>query len=768
MKKKRIIFLLITLLLILTSCNLGIKQIDDSEGSVNYYIYPYLKFTLSPDRTYYSASVITGAKLETVSVPGFLHTDFGAMPIKEFAGFENINDSVNLKEVTLDVHIEKVKEGAFDKAENLKVVKTSGDKEGPKWAHLPTLTKDGYHFIGWKAGDNYVFNGMPIDPENSEAVPVFEEHEYTLYEGKEPTCTEGGYAPYGICKVCGHSTYTELSALGHSIIHHDAVPATCTETGTRDHYECTRCHIYFSDEKGENIISDIIIPAIGHKLTHIEGKEPTCQTEGVIEHYLCEVCKNAYSDSEGKNLLSTTVIDKVDHKPVDNWSSNSEVHWKKCKWCSYEFYKAEHNFDSGVIIKSATLHTKGEKKFTCNTCAYEKHVDIPEHDHVAGETKVVLPTCFTEGYTLETCANEECGEVIKTNIVPALEHEGTEYERLEPTCMNEGHIAHYHCDRCGYNFESQSSKVILESVKIDKVPHKAGSKYYHDDDNHWNLCIYGCGTKLNITQHSFTEKNMSSEYKVSDKNCTQPDIYYYSCICSLKGTEKFTDGDPLGHNLTHHDAKASTCTVQGNIEYWSCSVCNKNFSDEDGMKEITGSVLLPLASHSWDEGYQADSTHHWHLCTVCGIAGDKVAHTRIYCADETHHWHQCSVCGYRMSENEAHNFTIQGDTKYCTVCGKTVERTDSEPGFDVDPVYPAPTGEIDKSFDSETGKWTFTLRATNSGSVPTVWTWYVDDGLQTGATADTFEFVPPRPESYVVMCIFWNTSGYGSASVTIN
>ena len=155
MKRQRIIFLLITLLLILTSCNLGINKIDDSEGSVNYYIYPYLKFTLSPDRTYYSASVITGAKLETVSVPGFLHTDFGAMPIKEFAGFENSNDSVNLKEVTLDVHIEKVKEGAFDKAENLKVVKTSGDKEGPKWANLPSLKKDGYHFIGWKAGETF-------------------------------------------------------------------------------------------------------------------------------------------------------------------------------------------------------------------------------------------------------------------------------------------------------------------------------------------------------------------------------------------------------------------------------------------------------------------------------------------------------------------------------------------------------------------------------------------------------------------------------------
>ena len=121
-----------------------------------------------------------------------------------------------------------------------------------------------------------------------------------------------------------------------------------------------------------------------------------------------------------------------------------------------------------------------------------------------------------------------------------------------------------------------------------------------------------------------------------------------------------------------------------------------------------------------------------------------------------------------MSEKEAHSFITEGDTKYCTVCGKVIERTDSEPGFDVDPVYPAPTGNITTSYDKELNKWTFKLIGTNTNSVPTNWTWYVDDQLQNDESTNVFEFVPPRPESYVVMCIFWNASGYGSASVTIN
>ena len=48
----------------------------------------------------------------------------------------------------------------------------------------------------------------------------------------------------------------------------------------------------------------------------------------------------------------------------------------------------------------------------------------------------------------------------------------------------------------------------------------------------------------------------------------------------------------LGHEMSHHAAVEAGCTVDGNIEYWSCSRCNLNFSDEAGTKEVA-SVTLP-------------------------------------------------------------------------------------------------------------------------------------------------------------------------------
>ena len=53
------------------------------------------------------------------------------------------------------------------------------------------------------------------------------------------------------------------------------------------------------------------------------------------------------------------------------------------------------------------------------------------------------------------------------------------------------------------------------------------------------------------------------------------------------------------HNMTYHAAVAATCEKEGNIEYWSCSVCGNNFEDEAGKTEITGTVIIPALGHNW-------------------------------------------------------------------------------------------------------------------------------------------------------------------------
>ena len=85
--KKTLVTLAIIILAIFSSCDLGLEMVKPGEGSVNAYIYPYMKFELSEDLTYYTATVVAGANLEILYVPGEYHTDFGTMPIKKFNGY---------------------------------------------------------------------------------------------------------------------------------------------------------------------------------------------------------------------------------------------------------------------------------------------------------------------------------------------------------------------------------------------------------------------------------------------------------------------------------------------------------------------------------------------------------------------------------------------------------------------------------------------------------------------------------------------------------
>lgn len=56
------------------------------------------------------------------------------------------------------------------------------------------------------------------------------------------------------------------------------------------------------------------------------------------------------------------------------------------------------------------------------------------------------------------------------------------------------------------------------------------------------------------------------------------------------------------HDLVHHEEVPATCTEDGTIEHWECSVCGTKFFDEDGDIEITSSpdLIIDATGHDWD------------------------------------------------------------------------------------------------------------------------------------------------------------------------
>ena len=124
-------------------------------------------------------------------------------------------------------------------------------------------------------------------------------------------------------------------------------------------------------------------------------------------------------------------------------------------------------------------------------------------------------------------------------------------------------------------------------------------------------------------------------------------------------------GNALGHNAVKTEAKAATCTEDGNIAYWYCDVCNKYFSDEALTQSITkGETVVKATGHGETELKDAKEA----TCTAEGYTGDKV----------------CKVCGEAVEQGKAipklaHSYK---DGK-CTVCGAE------------DPDYEAPATIVD-------------------------------------------------------------------------
>lgn len=87
-------------------------------------------------------------------------------------------------------------------------------------------------------------------------------------------------------------------------------------------------------------------------------------------------------------------------------------------------------------------------------------------------------------------------------------------------------------------------------------------------------------------------------------------------------------GDFGSHSLIKHEAKAATCTKDGNTLYWNCSVCNKNFSDEAGTQEA-GDISIRALPHDYGDliaerpaTYENTGMKAHYVCSMCNTYFD--------------------------------------------------------------------------------------------------------------------------------------------------
>ena len=127
-------------------------------------------------------------------------------------------------------------------------------------------------------------------------------------------------------------------------------------------------------------------------------------------------------------------------------------------------------------------------------------------------------------------------------------------------------------------------------------------------------------------------------------------------VCADCGETETMDLPVYPHQLTLVSAKEPTCTEPGNIEYYTCSHCDKLFADPTAETEIPlAETVVPATGHAWGAWTKLDDNSHQRVC-----ANDP-AHKET----EAHIWNESEITKpATCTEPGVKTFT-------CTVCSGT-------------------------------------------------------------------------------------------------
>lgn len=216
-------------------------------------------------------------------------------------------------------------------------------------------------------------------------------HDMTHHAGIPVECFENGVKEYWTCSrepdvyyanAAGTATLDDLTiyATGHDMTYRAEVPANCTQDGVKGHWACSRePGVYYADETGSETLDDYGIPAIGHDMTYAEAITATCTENGRAAHWVCAHEPGVYyANEQGTKSFANVVIPATGHDWEASLTSDDTHHWRLCKnGCGEEGGKEEHDWGDGVVIKSPTTASDGERLFTCDVCNKKKTQIIP-------------------------------------------------------------------------------------------------------------------------------------------------------------------------------------------------------------------------------------------------------------------------------------------------------------------------------------------------------------------------------------------------------
>jgi len=216
-------------------------------------------------------------------------------------------------------------------------------------------------------------------------------------------------------------------------------------------------------------------------------------------------------------------------------------------------------------------------------------------------------------------------------------HDLEKHAAKEATAEEAGNLEYWTCKGCDKIFKDGEAKEEFASMaetvvapkghtyseltdKVNPTCEEAGNvAYYVREDGLYvdeNYEKIGDGTAAAVVIPAAGHKGQQTKAKAAD--CINDgNIEYYTCsVCKklfsdAECTTEITEEDTVvankgGHTLVHHEAAEATDEVDGNVEYWQCSECNSILLEDDdksgnyySLRDVTLSNKATYTMHDF-------------------------------------------------------------------------------------------------------------------------------------------------------------------------
>ena len=400
-----------------------------------------------------------------------------------------------------------------------------------------------------------------------------------------------------------------------------------------------------------------------HSLEKVDGVQPTCIAEGRAEYWKCSECDEIFSDADGKNPVTEEelVLAKVPHsynlnvtieernRYAGDYISQDELSFLlKCPVCGDEQAAEEVTADlDKALVEGANnfVITSGEYTTVLTVVAQADGkrpsslaVALADPDAVFHVGQTVKSSDFTVTYKVEGKPDQTVTDFKITNPAVGAEtkeievsyngktasagitvHAVTHHDKVDSTVDTEGTVEYYSCEVCKKNFDTNFNEIEDITIPVKNATLKVTtSKVFHS----------GQTVKPSDLTVTYQVEGGTAE-KVTDFVITNPkvDADTTEIEVSYKGKTAATEVEV--HNVTWHERQESTADKPGQVEHYSCDVCNKYFDAEfNEIEDITipvkGAELIVATDKIFHTGQTVKASDFTVTYKVEGEEGENV------------------------------------------------------------------------------------------------------------------------------------------------